>query len=157
MPRGMGADRGAPGRRAEARGGGETHRKRSYEETLNTTTGYMKGMTTIAGSLPPYSTTWNMVHASAAAATIITDACSKNVSPDSGACAAAALRRRRRRRGRRSARLVPSAMAKRADAKPASGARSRVMPGGEGSESPEGRVGQVYSYRQQWGIALYLV
>ena len=114
-------------------------------------------MTTIAGSLPPYSTTWNMVHASAAAATIITDACSKNVSPDSGACAAAAVRRRRRRRGRRSARLVPSAMAKRADAKPASGARSRVMPGGEGSESPEGRVGQVYSYRQQWGIALYLV
>ena len=27
------------------------------------------------------------------------------------------------------------------------------MPGGEGSESPE--VGQVYSYRQQWGIALF--
>jgi hypothetical protein len=31
-------------------------------------------MTTIAGSLPPYSTTWNKVHASEAAATIITDA-----------------------------------------------------------------------------------
>jgi hypothetical protein len=55
------------------------------------------------------------------------------------------LRRRRRRRGRRSARLVPSAMVKRADAKPASGARSLVLPGGEGSESPEGRFGQVYS------------